>query len=180
MSGDDSIEERWYLPHEIKAARDAGYAKGRKDEAEALQTSAYPEPHEDERQEDVKQEEILSLAYQLTNELRSHYGFKNGNPVYRALRKIAQAAAKPVWRPIETAPKDSTRILASWPCHPFDDDGDMDESKVIAREEAVTFWSGGHWVEPDHLDAHGARFDEEFCYAPVPSHWMPLPSAPSV
>jgi hypothetical protein len=44
---------------------------------------------------DDEQGEILSLAYQLTNKLRSEYGLKNGNPIYRALRKMAEAAAKP-------------------------------------------------------------------------------------
>lgn len=36
---------------------------------------------------------LLSLAYQLTNQVKRECGLKNGNLVYRALRKMADAAA---------------------------------------------------------------------------------------
>jgi hypothetical protein len=38
--------------------------------------------------------QILSLCYQLTNKLCGEYGLKNGNPMYRALRTVAELAAR--------------------------------------------------------------------------------------
>lgn len=59
------------------------------------------------------------------------------------------------WRPIETAPKDGTRVLL----------GRFDQS---ARDTAVGFWSGrGTWDDGDFADDMG-----EF------THWQPLPEPP--
>lgn len=65
----------------------------------------------------------------------------------------------PEWQPIETAPKDGTRILV-WP-----------------------YWSDGtpevvKWVKmrrvPDRWEVHGGTFLNS-----QPTHWMPLPDPPN-
>lgn len=83
-----------------------------------------------------------------------------------------------VWQPFETAPKDDTRILAYFPRHPIDDDENMDESIDLGGAQAVTWRSGNGWVEPDWLDASGSWFGDDYCYAPTPTFWMPLPANP--
>ena len=96
-----------------------------------------------------------------------------------ALRTLHMAVENDTqWRPIGTAPQDGTHILAYWPLHPFDDDGNMNEAVVIGGVRAVTFRNGNGWIEPDYLDATGAWFGDDCCYAPVPTHWLPLPPAP--
>lgn len=60
------------------------------------------------------------------------------------------------WRPIETAPKDGTHILAAWQC--LNKTWDMD----------VVLHSDGVWCTY-YLDA-----------THEPSHWMPLPDPPQL
>lgn len=57
------------------------------------------------------------------------------------------------WQPIETAPKDETRVL-------------LGRAGVHAMHTA--FWRGGIW----HCGGHS--------YFNNPTHWMPLPEHPSV
>jgi hypothetical protein len=63
------------------------------------------------------------------------------------------------WQPIETAPKDGTRILAWF-------SGEEPEPIVVK-------WRVGFdrfpWVESDESGAYGAH---------VVTHWMPLPESP--
>ena len=82
------------------------------------------------------------------------------------------------WQPFSTAPQDGTRVLAYFPRHPFDEDENMDESIDLGGVQAVTFRNGSGWIEPDYLDASGAWFGDDYCYAPVPTFWMPLPANP--
>jgi hypothetical protein len=108
--------------------------------------------------------------------------FSDADRALRAALASPVAAQAPKlegqWQPIETAPKDGTHILAFWPLHPFGDDDNMDESKVVGGVRAVTFLSGNYWVEPDYLDATGAWFGDDCCHAPTPTHWQPLPAPP--
>jgi hypothetical protein len=66
------------------------------------------------------------------------------------------------WQPIETAPKDGTRILAYCPNHP--------DVGSITR---VTWWRQAK-------DGHGfigwGEFNEQYW---PPTHWMPLPAPPT-
>lgn len=89
----------------------------------------------------------------------------------------AQAQAEP-WLPIETAPKDMTHVLALWPKRKLDEEC-FPSGPITGHVQAVTFYSGGGWVEPDYLDAIGESFGDEEAYAPEPSHWMPLPAPPA-
>lgn len=59
------------------------------------------------------------------------------------------------WQPIETAPKDGTRLLACW---------DINEPSY-----GVVWWEDGSWVE---YDADNRVSD--------PTHWRPLPVSPSI
>ena len=63
------------------------------------------------------------------------------------------------WKPIDTAPKDGTRILAFWP-----DSGDGVDNEAEAR----TWWENDRWENP-----WGSSL-----YDPPPTHWMPLPPPP--
>jgi len=63
------------------------------------------------------------------------------------------------WQPIETAPKDGTRIMAWWP------------DVVLDKSIGVTSWMAPvgyciHWTR----DGRWSPFD--------PTHWMPLPAPP--
>lgn len=61
------------------------------------------------------------------------------------------------WMPIESAPKDGTRILA----YEKRLDGDHQYSPYD-----VVFWDETDWYAPCHI------------YTTYPTHWMPLPEPP--
>ena len=73
------------------------------------------------------------------------------------------------WRPIETAPKDGTRVLVAG-----DDDGGRVAGGVV---EARWF------RQPQHrMEGWLAFFNEDPAFDPgcfiSPTHWMPLPAPP--
>jgi len=72
------------------------------------------------------------------------------------------------WQPIETAPRDGTRILLYRPLAEKTHDYIIDIKRGIPRNE-------GCWKEtvPDGMD--GANYTDGYCKA---THWMPLPEAP--
>jgi hypothetical protein len=65
------------------------------------------------------------------------------------------------WQPIETAPKDGTRILAFFP-------QEIDSYKILT----VLFTWRQWYLCPD------GAYDFEFEIAGDPTHWMPLPNPP--
>lgn len=65
----------------------------------------------------------------------------------------------PVWKPIETAPKDGSWILAV--CE------GRHQNSGVPWTPAIVKWYEGEWV-----------FDEEDDAVYQPSHWMPLPPNP--
>ena len=83
------------------------------------------------------------------------------------LQQFAQRI-QPQWQPIETAPKDGTRIML-W--------------EQYSDVPFVGWWmAGGHWtVSHEHVDAKGGwegaivvdRIEQKFI-----THWMPLPTPP--
>ena len=64
------------------------------------------------------------------------------------------------WQPIETAPRDGTRILAIWLYDPT-------RPECSSQPHAVIYWNGVGW-------------EENMCgqVEPEPSHWRPLPEPP--
>lgn len=60
------------------------------------------------------------------------------------------------WQPIETAPKDGTRILV-W------------SQEYGGRGPLVLFWMDEHWREPANL----------LSLRVPPTHWMPIPPPPT-
>jgi hypothetical protein len=76
-------------------------------------------------------------------------------------RERDEALAAMAWRPIETAPKDGTRLWLYWPKAFLDD------------RQCVGWWvddphEGGRWV-----DSADQQFDP-------PSHWRELPPLPEI
>lgn len=63
------------------------------------------------------------------------------------------------WRPIETAPKDGTEVLAT------SNYGDG------VHHAEVTAFCKGRWVVSNDDDGYAMQFH--------PSHWMPLPKPPT-
>lgn len=81
------------------------------------------------------------------------------------LSLIEDALDEPTgWQPIETAPKDGTRVLAIWGKH----------------GTQIIYWYS--WEErPEYLVKAGACWKPENQRCPInatPTHWMPLPHPP--
>jgi predicted RNase H-like HicB family nuclease len=72
----------------------------------------------------------------------------------RAL-EVTDRESPPVWRPIATAPKDGTSIIA------------VDRNTYV-----VLYWNGKHWQE--RYDFGVARS----IYPRYPKHWIPIPVFP--
>lgn len=70
------------------------------------------------------------------------------------------------WQPIETAPKDGTRILLGYFPEP------AYEGALVGKSQEVAFWHGTKrmWCGRTLLNAEGYF---------SPTHWMPLPMPPS-
>jgi hypothetical protein len=84
-------------------------------------------------------------------------------PLDRAMDAIRAQFEKMQWQPIETAPRDGTRILMA-------DATDMDTGQWTE-----TVWHGiPSGFEDDRYDA-AHRFD---LGGKQPTHWMPLPGLP--
>jgi hypothetical protein len=86
---------------------------------------------------------------------------------FATLAYAAGQASKSEWQPIETAPKDGTRILAVIP--------------GFAVSIAWWFHDAQKWMT---TDAEDYPDDESWNYTVAnteyqPTHWMPLPAAPS-
>jgi len=73
------------------------------------------------------------------------------------------------WQPIETAPKDGTRILLYRPLAERTNDDPIEIKRGVPRDE-------GCWEEtiPPGMDA--TNYTDGACKA---THWMPLPEAPN-
>lgn len=103
------------------------------------------------------------------------------------MKKIREAIMPDIWQPIATAPKDGTIILVY---HVDDRDGENLYSALgMDQCYTMTGWyraSWGGYVPPSiheesgypdwwHLDDPGETWE----YPLNPTHWMPLPPAPT-
>jgi hypothetical protein len=78
-----------------------------------------------------------------------------------------------MWRPIETAPKDGTRVLLYWPSYAYDE-GDDGEPLIDI---------GWYTENPRGPWRYFTNTGEQDCYGLAdsshqPTHWMPLPPSP--
>ena len=88
------------------------------------------------------------------------------------------------WMPIETAPKDGTRVLLYWPNY-SDCVGEIGEPVVMIGQwkenpriagtpvQDRLGMSPAYWATSDELDDYGLARAEHY-----PTHWMPLPTPP--
>jgi hypothetical protein len=83
-----------------------------------------------------------------------------------ALRELqslrASAAKEDVWRPIETAPKDGTRVILGWP----------------GGGVRYGFYLDNSRTSPPRAGWRGPSMELPFP-SPPPTHWQPLPAPPS-
>lgn len=86
----------------------------------------------------------VDLIKALTQTIEAHEAFA---------QRVSEAVVK--WQPIETAPKDGTKILGF--C-----DGDV--------LEIISY--GNDWIWDNFMSS-------QTNWAPIPTHWMPLPTPPS-
>lgn len=74
------------------------------------------------------------------------------------------------WQPIETAPRDGTRILLYRPLADRTNDDPIDIKRGVPRDN-------GCWGETIPAGLSGENYTDGACRA---THWMPLPEAPNV
>ena len=101
-----------------------------------------------------------------------HQYFKQTIKALPALTRLLEREKARQWQPIETAPKDGTRIIV---CAMKDVSAYLEREnsklgywgrKVIGPFVFQVYWSGNYW------QADG------FAIALDPQHWMPLPEPP--
>jgi hypothetical protein len=83
---------------------------------------------------------------------------------------LSRSAPRMQWQPIETAPKDGTRVWIYVP--------DFDPNEYVASfahtdlpDDHEDYWEG--WTFADEVLINHS------CEEPEPTHWMPLPAPPS-
>ncbi|MCO8325955.1 DUF551 domain-containing protein [Burkholderia cenocepacia] len=95
----------------------------------------------------------------------------------RAALELAARRTTPdreAWQPIETAPRDGTQLLLSngvdveqgWWMH--------DEGGIIEHRDM-----DGRYTGQTEIDGFIGWWDVSGCMEPEPTHWMPLPTAPT-
>jgi hypothetical protein len=75
---------------------------------------------------------------------------------------------------IRTAPS-MTDVLVWWPIVKLDEYGDPTD-EVVDGCWIISEDQGGHWIEPEVMNAIGDHMGDEHTYADKPSHWTPLPA----
>lgn len=82
-----------------------------------------------------------------------HVGIQEKDEYDRWFSRLVWEAATPQWQPIETSPKDATKILIS-------DGKDID----------MAYWDYADWCAP-HSTSNPVPI--------IPTHWQPLPIKPN-
>lgn len=84
------------------------------------------------------------------------------------------APAVPQWQPIETAPKDGAQVLLS-------NGTDVSEGRWLHLEGGIHERRDleGRYIDQDEDEGYDGWIDWSGGMNPEPSHWMPLPAAPS-
>lgn len=91
-----------------------------------------------------------------------------------AIIAAADGAALPMlvraeWQPIETAPKDGTRILIAGGTYYYDA-SEMPDQEFTSADTA--YWRNGGWC-----GGYGSEYNGEYWHKPT--HWQPLPAPPA-
>ena len=84
------------------------------------------------------------------------------------------------WQPIESAPKDGTRILVVWPGDTigvawWKTNPRLDREMDAKEAEAVAAfgWQASYFSDSDEMDDYDTSIPSA-----QPTHWMPLPAPP--
>jgi len=91
-----------------------------------------------------------------------------------AAERISELEAQVAWQPIETAPKDGTQIMLTNGKDVAQ--GWWEHQEPYIREQRDT---EGHYIDQQEHDGFDGWLDCEGGMQPDPTHWMPLPAAPS-
>lgn len=83
--------------------------------------------------------------------------------------KIANEIEKavPTWQPIDTAPKNGTEVLVGWHFKRGFYQNQEWQDRGLGWDQAIASWGREHWR------------DQGRSLSGCPTHWMPLPPAPS-
>ncbi len=148
-----------------------------------------PEPSEDARDK-AKDRQIVALLEQISNMTVAYDELEDKLKLMTAERDGAIAQAKrdgADWQPIESAPKDGTRILVA---HPAYEGMGPDGPCPMPAAAHVAYWNpeGSSWVDEcgsfdgdvDHLETTGNWNSGTGWFQPNEvTHWMPLPQPPA-
>ena len=97
----------------------------------------------------------------MTNPAKCHCGSISWERNIEESRYICASCKRPLWQPIETAPRDKAEILVG---------GKLGKKKWVACAATKI---GKHWLSNDGGDPEWSSI-----IAFKPTHWMPLPEGP--
>lgn len=87
-----------------------------------------------------------------------------------------------IWQPIETAPRDGREIIAFLPDTGAPSDygaGDEDFLRLFFPSVRSVVWKEDWYGDVNNPGWMPANLDEEYGEFVFPSHWLPMPDAPT-
>lgn len=162
---DEFMEKAWVIARQVRSYNtykhdfDLADIEATRTIAAALRAAVEEEREANRHEHEASMTEIANLRTEIE----------------RLTRELEEAMPRDQWQPIESAPKDGTRIWLYWPDYCYTTD-DSDGPYVGTGQ-----WKTNHRINKSYFSAFPDESDDYGSSLPAhaPTHWQPLPPPPA-